>query len=208
MSEWRLFPEGTIPAFTTPGFFEGHAWIPGYHQVGHTERISMVVEVVRDLLTRAEDRTVVDIGCGDGSFLQRLAWPKSWGYDAGRANVRQAQLDGVNVRQANILTDRLSFGDITVITEVLEHLLDPHGFLKTLGGKILVATSPSIETDEWHYEHHAWAWDSVGYAAMITDAGWEIVGRRDVVATGTVDFGPVRAVRHPSFQCVVGIRRG
>ena len=206
--EWKLWDGDEPPFFTRPEFFNSHPWVPPEHQVGHAERIAMVVDVANDIRALEDGLTVVDIGCGDGSFLKHLGldWQHAWGYDAGFANVAQARNDGLNVREADILTDELEFGDVTVITEVLEHLADPHSFVKSLGGRWLVATSPSVETDQWHYEHHAWAWDIVGYAKMIEDAGWRVIEHRTVTAAGTVVFGPNGDVRHPVFQCVVGVR--
>jgi hypothetical protein len=56
---------------------------------------------------------------------------------------------------------------------MLEHLLDPHTLLRAIPpGSILIASSPYTETGDQHYEFHAWAWDMVGYRALMTGCGW------------------------------------
>jgi trans-aconitate methyltransferase len=175
--EWRLFDEGTVPYFTTAEFFAGHPWIEPGNQIGHAERIAMVTaETLALLVAHPEIRSVSDLGCGDGSFLAGLpAGLPAWGYDAGLGNVEAAQAAGLDVRRADILTDPLHYGDLIVCTEVLEHLADPHAFVRRLPAGWLIATSPANETDTWHYEHHAWAWDRAGYRQLFEDAGWTVV---------------------------------
>ena len=208
--EWRFFEEGETPVFTTEEFFGAHPWIDPAHQIGHAERIEMVVSAFDELmLDHPRIRSITDLGCGDGSFLRRVhgrANVKAWGFDAGRANVQIAQEHGVNVKRANILEAGLNLGEVVVLTEVLEHLVDPHGLLRSLGGKWLIVTSPSGETDQWHYEHHAWAWDTHGFQSMIADAGWTIRETYETIARKTVAFPPSNREWHPRFQCVVAER--
>lgn len=213
--EWRLFEEGTIPEFTTLEFFEAHSWIPPGHQIGHSERMDMVVNAF-DLLLRQEPtiKKLVDIGCGDGSFLERAQQLcpdhdscHMWGYDAGKANVEKCREKNLNVRQADILTDTtMHFGDVTTITEVLEHLVDPHAFVASIPSTFLIATSPSAETDTWHYEHHAWAWDTFGYAKMIVDAGWDIIEQYECQSAQSYNHNT--SISQPlRFQAIVARRR-
>jgi hypothetical protein len=61
------------------------------------------------------------------------------------------------------------------MTEVLEHLIDPHGTLLALPSEFVVVSSPYGETGDAHYEFHLWAWDEEGYAKMVEDAGYEIL---------------------------------
>lgn len=211
MTEWRLFEEGAVPVFTTQEFFAAHPWISPAHQIGHAERMQMVLQAYRDLSHARATEALTDLGCGDGSFLELLRASgemppvRAWGYDAGTGNVEVARQKGLDVRQANILTDELEYGDIITVTEVIEHLLDPHTFLRSLPSKYLIATSPSAETDEWHYEHHAWAWDIDGYSKLLHDAGWMELRHYECFSKqmydhGTGFFQPLR------FQAIVASR--
>lgn len=176
--EWCLFPSDTVPDFSTPEFFGAHQWVPPHGQVGHAERTAMVVAMVTEHAGRA--RSLSDLGCGDGSLLAALAGLplKMWGYDAGRANVAVARGAGLDVAHRDFLTETVLLGDIVVMSEVLEHLADPHGFLAGLDADLLVVSSPSSETGDWHYYHHAWAWDTDGFAALVEGAGWQILDQR------------------------------
>lgn len=176
--EWRLFPEGTVPFFSTPEFFASHPWISPHGQPGHAERTAMVHDLVATHMGNAT--TLSDLGCGDGSLLHELSdLPlKAWGYDAGDQNVQVAQRAGLDVRRADFLVEPVELGHVVTMSEVLEHMADPHGFLAHLPASKLIASSPSSETGDWHYMHHAWAWDEAGYRALLEGAGWTVREQR------------------------------
>lgn len=209
MTEWRLFDEGTVPEFTTEAFFEAHPWIEPAHQIGHAERTQMVVEVIDDMCEFELVDSFLDLGCGDGSLLRMIREMrpnvKLRGITASFDDVMHATAYGLDVVQGNFLTDTFGWEQVTIMTEVLEHLYDPRGFLNRIGSEFLVASSPSAETDLWHYEHHAWAWDIDGYVQLLEETGWRVrAGREctsaDVYDHGTGLFQPLR------FQCVVAER--
>ena len=208
MAEWRLFAEGTVPDFTTPEFFAAHPWVPPEHQLGHKERIAMTADLIRETLALFPCRTLSDLGCGDGSLLgllRDLEDVRMWGYDAGLANLEQGRAHGLDVREADLLKGSLEYGEMVTASEVLEHMVDPHGFLAELPGNVLVVSSPSLETDTWHYVHHAWAWDLEGYAELVTKAGWRVV--KQVDCDGLVNYhGGVEKPQR--FQAVAAVRRG
>ncbi len=207
MAEYRLFDKGTIPFFTTIEFFEAHPWIEPSHQLGHRQRTEMVAELVKNFVATTEAQSISDLGCGDGSLLSlltELPQPK-WGYDGGADNVRRAQQNGLDVRQANLFNSDLEYGDLLLCTEVLEHLVDPHGYLEALPGDKIIVSSPSAEDADWHYEHHAWAWDLEGYANLVTGAGWTIVEQTDCAAEHNYHNNVVRAQR---FQAIAAVRNG
>jgi predicted TPR repeat methyltransferase len=178
MTEWRLFDE--TPDFTTREFFAEHPHVPSDQQVGHRERTGMVAEMVTEHLGPAS--TLTDLGCGDGTLLFTLRHlpVRAWGYDAGRRNVEQARIVGLDVRRADFLTDEVELGDIVVMSEVLEHLADPHGMLARLAAQRIVVSSPSSETGSWHYVHHAWAWDEAGFKDLLEGTGWTVLEQRTV----------------------------
>lgn len=204
--EARLFEEGTIPAFTTPEFFNAHPWISPVHQHGHQERTEMASRVIHRFVTVFNVRSIVDLGCGDGSLLsllQDIDIPM-WGYDAGAQNIERAREFGLDVRFGDVTRDTdLVMGDLVVATEMVEHLLDPHTFIRNIPGTKLVLTSPSAETADWHYEHHAWAWDSDGYIDMVENAGWTVIHQEECDAAPTTHNGELRLQR---FQALVAVK--
>jgi trans-aconitate methyltransferase len=205
MTEWRLFPEGAVPDFSTPEFFGTHPWVPPHGQIGHQERTAMVVDLVANHIGTAQ--TLSDLGCGDGSLLAALEGRhlplRMWGYDAGRENVATALSAGLDVTHADFLTAQVDLGDIVVMSEVLEHLADPHGFLAKLSANRLVASTPSSETGDWHYYHHAWAWDTAGFRDLLEGAGWSVVEQRTCFGGINVHCG---RAGEQHFQAVVAER--
>lgn len=207
MTEWRLFPEGE-PFFTTLPFFQAHPWVAPGDQVGHPERIKMTAELVRRVVLEFGPASISDLGCGDGSLLAELrSLPvPGWGYDAGWANVDHAVGFGLDVRHGDILAPaELDLGELVVASEVVEHLLDPHGWLRGLPADLLVVTSPSAETDRWHYEHHAWAWDLDGYAELVTGCGWQVWAQVECDGGAAIHMGHRADQR---FQAVAAVRPG
>lgn len=205
MSEWRLFSSGTVPVFTTREFFANHPWVPPEHQRGHAQRTAMVAELIADLHAKNPISSITDLGCGDGSLLTQLAHlgVPSWGYDAGLGNVKQAVQSGLDVRQTDILAGGLEYGELVVASEVVEHLVDPHGFVANLPGRRIVLSSPSAENLFWHYVHHAWAWDIDGYRALVEDAGWTVIEHRECDAERTIHMGMSLPQR---FQAIAAVR--
>lgn len=184
MSEWRLFREGTVPAYTQPGFFAAHPWVDPAGQRGHAERTDMVADLVADVVNDQGIASLTDLGCGDGALLQKIAQRvqvKAWGYDLGIQNIHVARsLRLVDARRANFLPegDEIEYGELLVATEVVEHLVDPRQFIRHLPGGKLILSSPWDETDRDHYIHHAWAWDEDGYRALVEDCGWTVKEQR------------------------------
>lgn len=131
---------------------------------------------------------IIDLGAGDGALLELVGrQPHAWGYDIIRADVRYARdVRGVEVHLCNVAReledDGLSLGapeygiSVVVLTEVLEHMADPHSFLAKLHARsevrFVVASSPHSETPEQHEWNHAWAWDTLGYDRMFREAGF------------------------------------
>jgi hypothetical protein len=206
MGEWRLFPEGEIPYFTTKEFFDKHPWISPVHQNGYQERTDMAERQIRNLLNeRPEIRTVVDLGCGDGDLLFRLRDLDlgTRGLTGGIESVRIAQKRGLDVLCYDFVKDPVIYGDLTIMTEVLEHLADPHAFLPAVASPWLLVTSPSAEDGDWHYVDHAWAWDLEGYAKLVAGSGWEILDHVECDAAATTHCGELRPQR---FQAITARR--
>lgn len=205
MTEWKLF-EGDAPDFSAPKFFREHPWVAPARQAGHAERTEMAARVIRDVVTEYSPASVSDLGCGDGSLMELIRHlpVRLWGYDAGLENLTVARAKGLDAREADLLASGLEYGDLITCCEVAEHLADPHGFIKALPGRLLVLTSPSSETGDWHYEHHAWAWDQDGYASLVTGAGWKVVTHTECDG-GTADhMGKTAPMR---FQAIFAMRK-
>lgn len=179
--EWRLFPEGTVPEYTTAEWYAGRDAAPHVDEPLHRPRLELAAEHVRLVARERGLRSLSDLGAGDGGllWLLRQSGLNAWGYDLQQTNCDAAEQRGVAVQLRDVLADeRIVFGDIAVVTEMLEHLIDPHAFVRRLltderGPKAVVASSPRTETGEHHYEFHTWAWDMEGYWALFAQ-GWTV----------------------------------
>lgn len=200
--EARLFEEGTVPEWTTPEWYAQRETAPHLEQEGHHERLLMAADFVTSAIVKieAEDEyaqaQVLDLGAGDGGLLSIVPVPKGCGigFDLQQSNVDAAAARGVDVRLRNVIDDPSvdEYADlrtILVVTEMLEHLIDPHGFLHRLAAtdaRWLVASSPYTETTQYHYEYHTWAWDLEGYAELLEQAGWMVVRQATAWISQTV----------------------
>jgi SAM-dependent methyltransferase len=194
MGEWRLFEEGTVPEWTTPEWYADRERAPHLEQGLHIGRLNLSARLV----ARERPASVVDLGAGDGGLLsllrQLLPEADCWGYDLQPTNLDGATERGVDVRYGDVVSGAVDWAEAAVVTEMLEHLLDPHAFVRSIaenGVRVLVASSPWTEHGGSHYEFHTWAWDHAGYRALIEQAGYR------VVAHETVDM----------FQVIMGVAR-
>lgn len=200
MAEWKFFGDGVIPECSTPEWYAGRDTAPHIDQPNHRPRLELARAHIVEVAERYEIDSLVDLGAGDGGLLSILPPDvNGWGYDLQPSNVVVAERRGVNVVYADVLNDRIMWGDIAVATEMLEHLVDPRGFVRRVAGKAqaLVASSPKDETPDDHYEHHLWAWDMYGYRWMLEESGM-IVIRHD-------QCGPFQVVTAVS-RTLAGIR--
>lgn len=204
MTEWRLYLSEE-PAFSKIEFFRKHPWVPPENQTGHGARLAMVEKLVRFVADAHRPASISDLGCGDGSLLELIRDLPAcmWGVDAGAENVAKARSKGLDVRDGDILAADVEVGELVVCCEVVEHLARPHEFLHSLPAGLLILSSPSAETGDWHYGEHAWAWDLDGYAQLVEDAGWSVV--RHVECDGGFNWhGGVKGAQR--FQAVFAVR--
>jgi SAM-dependent methyltransferase len=149
----------------------------------HRPRLFRASELVTKAFHQVRLGSVSDFGCGDGGLLYLLESSYGidcWGYDFAPANVAGWTERGVTAQQADVFgadRDLVKFGDLTVVTEVLEHIADPHGAVRWIGenSKWIVASSPMTEGPWGHDECHAWAWDPAGYRVLIEQGGFQII---------------------------------
>lgn len=181
--EWRLFEEGKVPEYTTAKWYEGREHAPHIDQPIHRDRLQGSATFVAQAAFQGRLRTVVDLGCGDGGLLTLLGPKlKGWGYDLSPENVEAGKLRGVDVRYGDALGPDVEWGEIAVATEMLEHLVDPHAYLREIiqHSRALVCSSPWDERPGQAYEFHTWAWDIAGYRQMIEGAGWKVLRQRKI----------------------------
>jgi hypothetical protein len=180
MSEWKLF-DGDTPYVSTAEFHADRERAAHLEQWRHRPRLELAARFVREAAERiGPQATVSDLGCGDGGLLSLLKPLASWGYDFCPANEAGWVERGVTAQQLDVFgadRDRVRFGDITCVTEVLEHVADPHGVVRWIGGnsRAIVASSPWNESPRGHDECHAWAFDLAGYRALIEQGGFTVL---------------------------------
>ena len=188
MTAWKLF-DGDTAHVSTSEFHADRERARHLDDPWHRPRLERAAEFVREAVRRLPQplrATVSDLGCGDGGLLSLIQDDAdAWGYDFCPANTAGWPERGVKAEQLDVFgvdSDRVRFGAITVVTEVLEHLTDPAGALVRIrtNSQFLVASSPWAETDLRHDECHAWAFDRAGYRDLITGAGFRVLRHAEV----------------------------
>ena len=175
--EWKFFDGDS--EFVKAEWYEDRDAAHHLEESTHKDRLVNSSWLVKQAMEMGA-KTAVDLGCGDGGLLQLLKnmGIKCWGYDLMPKNIQHAvEIRGVDARYTDFNSDDIEYGDVAIMTEVLEHMIDPHKIVRELPSKFLVASSPYNETDQNHYEFHLWAWDKEGYDNLITQGGYTIVNK-------------------------------
>lgn len=184
--ESRLFDPLSPPEWIDPLWWVDQPHVNHIDNRVHQARLISAAETAMALSDQLGGVAICDIGSCDGGLLE-LIRPEytAFGYDVIQISIKYGrEVRGVDLRYGNVTGNpKLELAPVLVCTEMLEHLKDPHGFLKELRRASIeyaIFSSPHSETAQYHEWNHAWAWDREGYANMITDAGWEIVSHIDV----------------------------
>lgn len=178
MAEHRLFEEGTVPEWTTPEWYAGREAAPHLEQELHRPRLQLAAEFALHAYSVGA-RSLVDLGSGDGGFLTLVQPPfeNAYGVDLQQSNVDAAVVRGVHVELGDVVNGGDEWwADVAIATEMLEHLVDPHAFVRKVATTCewLVASSPWNESPGAAYSFHTWAWDQDGYRALVEQAGYEV----------------------------------
>ncbi len=132
----------------------------------NAERIERVVERVLRAIRANPHPAIIDIGCGNGWILDRLAREvgpsaRLFGVEPSRVGATTARL---KVPQATIWEGELGTVnlplqfDVAILSEVIEHVVDQASFVGTLSralkdGAVLVMTTPNGRFRESYFDH-------------------------------------------------------
>ena len=174
MAEYKIFEQ---PHSHDEAFYADREMADHINQSDHRPRLMQVLEYVANILKDHPEYSVVDLGCGNGGLLELIPTENKWGYDLQPSNVAYAKAKGRPVDLLNFVEGEPKLGDIVIMTETLEHLVDPHGFLAKLkekGVKWVVASTPAYETLEFHAPFHLWIWSDSSFGDMFRNSGWTV----------------------------------
>jgi len=140
--------------------------------------------------------TAADFGCGTGGLLLLLSdqlanclmvegyntiaatpleWPVLWGYDLQPLNVDMAMSRGIDAKVLDFTTaldEDITWPELLIMTETLEHLLDPAGFLERIpGGTQVLFSVPLLDDGKKHDSTHLWGWTDDSFPRMCEQAG-------------------------------------
>jgi len=173
--EYKLFDQ---PHSHDMAFYQDRAMADHINQGDHRPRLLSVADEVIELSKNEEIKTIGDFGCGNGGLISYLAdkvEQKIFGYDLQPSNVQFAKEHGRPVELKDFINEEVKWPDLLICTETLEHLVDPHGFLKKASkkSKYVVASTPGYETASFHAPFHLWVWTEESFKDVFQ--GWEIV---------------------------------
>lgn len=195
MTEYRFYPGVNTPPVSTFEFHKDRERAPHFEQPWHKGRFNAIIDAISSAIQHVySNKTIqygnvglVDLGCGDGGLLQHLInyFPhiRPYGYDFQPSNANGWLERGLTARGCVNALDFIENWDsvlsahIYVITEVLEHLANPHLMVERIRERnaFIIASSPWNETPESHDACHAWGWDFIGYKRLLTSHGFEIL---------------------------------
>ena len=176
-------------------FYEWIARQSGYYPELRWEWIK-VIEAIKAV--SAEEKRLLEIGCGAGDFLALLKLQNAptlggIGIDTTESSVKKCQERGVEVFRGTLLEfakdpacAQMRF-DAVVAFHCLEHVPDPKGFVREMahflkpGGVIFLSTpySPTNLEILWfdplnHPPHHLSRWNEASYRALAQQLGMTI----------------------------------
>jgi len=186
--EYAFFDRSTgqPPYFSTQEFHNDREAAPHIEQHGmQRDRLILAAEFVKELVEQnPEIQTVTDVCCGDGGLLEYLRpflderGIKTYGYEFQPSNIKDGvNKRGVDVRYADVANEDIELGELTIMTECLEHFHKPHEMVQKVAeqSKFIVISGPNGEVPEAHYELHTWGWSWPAYEKLIEQAGYSVL---------------------------------
>ena len=137
-------------------------------------------------------RTILDVGCGDGTFLSTLSndWCKR-GVEPSASGARLARQRNLDVKCATLDTATEPYEvDLISALDVIEHVVDPNNFVKSLkrhlrkGGAVLLLTGDAdayparIAGPQWSYLRwcgHISVFSQSGLRQLLELHGFEVI---------------------------------
>jgi 2-polyprenyl-3-methyl-5-hydroxy-6-metoxy-1,4-benzoquinol methylase len=178
--EYKLFDK---PQFHDKAFHKDRELADHINEPAHALRLYISgAYALYFLRFKEEIKTVGDFGAGNGGLLEFLKNNldrkdiKLYGYDLMPTNIENAKSKGLDIELKDFTVDDIVYPDFLIMTEILEHLIDPHGQLeKVPKGTYILATVPSYETLTEHYEFHNWVWAENSFFNMFPNCGFELM---------------------------------
>jgi hypothetical protein len=189
MSETNVYKFFDTPQFHDAEFYKDREVSDHINEGFHRARL---IRALNDILLvlNVDDKnikTIGDFGCGNGGLLSRLHKAVEgkenvfgiYGYELSPKAAQYAnEVNKVAVTCCDFVNEEdIMWPDILVVTEVLEHLIDPFAFVKKAkakGVKWIVASVPIGETPESHYEFHLWGFQPKGFRELFKSAGYAV----------------------------------
>lgn len=151
--------------------------------------------IEQQLKQHVSGRTILDVGCGDGTFLSTLSdeWSKH-GVEPSVSGARLAQQRNLDVACATLDTTTKAYEvDLISALDVIEHVVDPHNFVESLklqlrkGGVVLLLTGDAdayparIAGPQWSYLKwcgHISVFSQAGLRKLLESHGFEVLATR------------------------------
>jgi len=176
--EHKFFEE---PRCHDRAFYGGRGAADHINQATSALRIHLAAGYAAYVARFHEVRSIGDFGAGSGGLLMLLEHnlvppeTRRYGYDLCPANVAVAQERGLDVAHRDFVNEDVEWPDLLVMTETLEHLVDPPEFLKRIPrGTWVVFTVPLADDGKRHDKTHLWGWTEKSFPRMCMVAGFDV----------------------------------
>ena len=132
-------------------------------------------------------RSVLDLGCGNGSLLLALRqqWPETElrGIDPSQESVGRAREAGIDARCGSVGAVRLEQADLVVSVNVIEHVEDPMTFMRSMatlvspsGSLLLACPDGGRAWLELLFVDHMWSFAASHLVRLASVADLDVVG--------------------------------
>lgn len=172
------------PKFHDTEFYKTRKLAPHIDERRSNLRIEISAALASHLIKFYSISNVFDLGCGDGGLISLLAmkFPKIEfiGYDLQPSNIEHAQKRFKDLGNAKVILNdctKIDFprADLTCMTEVLEHLVEPEKMLEKINSPFLIVSTPIGESSPKLDITHLWGWDREDCLKMFLDTGWKVI---------------------------------